>query len=425
MSPLKISCKSLASNPMTSLLNILLIAFGTGILTILLLASNQISNKLESNSKDIDLVVGAKGSPLQLILSSIFYVDFPTGNVPLKDANALASHPMVKRAVPLALGDSYNGFRIVGTDTSFINLYALQLESGKFWDGNFSVTIGSEVARALNIKVGDTFHGAHGLTSGGDTHAEHAYVVAGVLKKQQNVSDNLILTDIPSIWNMHGSEEAHSDEAHHDEDDHDHTTHEMTGRRPGTQRELVAGEHADDKEITSLLIQYHSPMAVVMFPRLVNQSTNMQAASPALETARLFSLIGVGVDTLQWFAILIMLIAAISVFVSLFNSLKERKYDIAVMRVMGASRYRIFLIVILEGVILSLLGAIIGIAIGHIVLHLIGSFQETSQARLSGMIFIYKEAYIMLAGLIIGIIASILPAIQAYRQDIAAILSKG
>lgn len=411
MSPLKISFKSLASNPLTSLLNILLIAFGTGILTILILASSQISDKLESNSKDIDLVVGAKGSPLQLILSSIFYIDFPTGNIPLKDANLLAKHSMVKRAVPLALGDSYQGFRIVGTDTAFINLYSLQLEKGKFWNGNFEVTVGSEVAKVLNLKQGDTFHGAHGLTSGGDTHTDHAYVVTGILKQQNNVSDNLILTDIPSIWNMHAPAEAHGEEEGHHHHDVEH--------------EPVDETDLEDKEITSLLIQYHSPMAVVMFPRLVNQSTNMQAASPALETARLFSLIGVGVDTLQWFALLIMLIAATSVFVSLFNSLKERKYDIAVMRVMGASRSKIFIIVILEGILLSIIGALIGIAIGHSVLHLIGSFQDSSQARLSGLVFNAHELYILLAGLTIGIIASIIPAIQAYRSDIAAILSKG
>jgi len=432
MSPLKISYKSLASNPLTSLLNILLISFGTGILTILLLASTQISNKLESNSKDIDLVVGAKGSPLQLILSSIFYIDFPTGNIPLKDANALSKHRMVKRAVPLALGDSYQGFRIVGTDTSFINLYSLQLEKGKFWNGNFNVTVGSEVAKTLNLKPGDTFHGAHGLTSGGDTHTDHAYVVAGILKQQNNVSDNLILTDIPSIWNMHAPGEVHDEETKHDEikqaDIHHHEGHhteESEHEHHDATHEGGTEPDVEDKEITSLLIQYHSPMAVVMFPRLVNQSTNMQAASPALETARLFSLIGVGVDTLQWFAVLIMLIAAISVFVSLFNSLKERKYDIAVMRVMGASRSKIFIIVILEGVLLSLIGALIGITIGHSVLHLIGSFQDSSQARLSGLVFSSKELYILIAGLFIGIIASILPAIQAYRSDIAAILSKG
>src|SRR4051812_6298885 len=119
MSPIKISWKSLRSKPLSSALNLMLIAFGTGILTILLLASAQIGEKLDNNSKDIDLVVGAKGSPLQLILSSIYYIDFPTGNIPLKDAQALAHSPFVKRAVPLAQGDNYNGIRIVGTDSNF------------------------------------------------------------------------------------------------------------------------------------------------------------------------------------------------------------------------------------------------------------------------------------------------------------------
>src|SRR5215207_3862487 len=131
MSPLSLSWKSLKSDKLTFLLNCLLITFGTGILTILILASAQIKEKLSSNAKDIDLVVGAKGSPLQLILSSIYYIDFPTGNVPVEEAEELARNPMVKKAVPLALGDNYNGFRITGTDTGFIGLYGLQLADGK------------------------------------------------------------------------------------------------------------------------------------------------------------------------------------------------------------------------------------------------------------------------------------------------------
>jgi putative ABC transport system permease protein len=131
MSPLKISWKSLWSKPLSSALNIMLVAFGIGILTILLLASTQISDKLENNSKDIDLVVGAKGSPLQLILSSIYYIDFPTGNIPLKEAMELAHSPFVKRAVPLALGDNYNGVRIVGTDSNFVHIYTSRLQMDK------------------------------------------------------------------------------------------------------------------------------------------------------------------------------------------------------------------------------------------------------------------------------------------------------
>ncbi|WP_214228337.1 FtsX-like permease family protein [Pedobacter sp. B4-66] len=402
MSPLKISWKSVWSKPLSSALNIMLIAFGTGILTILLLASTQISDKLENNSKDIDLVVGAKGSPLQLILSSIYYIDFPTGNIPLKEAQELARSPFVKKAVPLALGDNYNGVRIVGTDSNFVGIYKLKVKEGKFWQNDFETTIGTSVAENLKLKIGDTFYGAHGLTGSTDVHKTHAYKVAGILAPQENVTDNLILTNISSVWKMHDHEE---EKAHN----HD---------------EKSESSEIENKEITSLLIQYRSPMSVVMFPRMVNESTNMQAASPAQESTRLFSLIGVGVDTLQWFAVLIMFIAAISVFVNLYNSLKERSYDLAIMRTLGASRGKLFLIVIAEGIMLTLAGTIIGIVLGHFALQFIGSNQESSQARLSGLIFLGEEAYLFVAGLAIGIFAAIIPAVQAYRSNISKILSK-
>jgi putative ABC transport system permease protein len=388
MSPLKISWKSLWSKPLSAVLNMMLIAFGTGILTILLLASTQIGDKLENNSKDIDLVVGAKGSPLQLVLSSIYYIDFPTGNIPLKEAMELARSPFVKRAVPLALGDNYNGIRIVGTDSNFVSLYQLKAKQGKFWQRDFEATIGSAVAKAEKLKVGDTFNGAHGLTSSSDVHKSHPYTVTGILAPQGNVTDNLILTNVASVWKMH--------------DEHDDIP----------------------RELTSLLIQYRSPMSVAMFPRLVNETTNMQAASPAQESTRLFSLIGVGVDTLQWFAALIMLIAAISVFVNLYNSLKERSYDLAIMRTLGASRTKLFLIVIAEGMMLTLAGTIIGIILGHLVLEFIGHNQESSQAQLSGFVLLYQEIYLFFAGLVIGIFAAIVPAIQAYRANISTILAK-
>jgi len=405
MSPLKISWKSIWSKPLSSVLNIILIAFGTGILTILLLASKQISDKLENNSKDIDLVVGAKGSPLQLILSSIYYIDFPTGNIPLKEAQELSRSPFVKKAVPLALGDNYNGVRIVGTDSNFVGIYKLKVKEGKFWQSDFETTIGSSVAKNQKLKIGDTFYGAHGLTGSTDVHKTHAYKVAGILTPQGHVTDNLILTNISSVWKMHDHEE---------KEEHDHDSKHKEKEAPEIQ----------NKEITSLLIQYRSPMSVVMFPRMVNESTNMQAASPAQESTRLFSLIGIGVDTLQWFALLIMFIAAISVFVNLYNSLKERSYDLAIMRTLGASRAKLFLIVITEGIMLTLAGTIIGIALGHLALEFIGSNQESSQARLTGLILLGDEAYLFAAGLAIGIFAAIIPAVQAYRSNISKILSK-
>jgi putative ABC transport system permease protein len=422
MSPFKISWKSLWSKPLSAALNIMLIAFGTGILTILLLASTQIGEKLDNNSKDIDLVVGAKGSPLQLVLSSIYYIDFPTGNIPLKEAMELARSPFVKRAVPLALGDNYEGVRIVGTDSNFVSLYKLKTAQGRFWEKDFETTIGATVATQQGLKIGDTFYGAHGLSGSSDVHKEHQYTVSGILEPQGNVTDNLILTNIKSVWKMH---DEHDDHDHDSHEGHNHPPGESHHHHDGEEHDHEESEKADEsRELTSLLIQYRSPMSVAMFPRMVNETTNMQAASPAQESTRLFSLIGVGVDTLQWFAVLIMLIAAISVFVNLYNSLKERSYDLAIMRTLGASRTKLFVIVIAEGIMLTLAGTVIGIALGHMVLEFIGSNQESGQAQLSGFVLLYDELYLFVAGLAIGIFAAIIPAVQAYRSNISKILSK-
>lgn len=257
MTIFSIAYKDLKAKPLTAFLNLLLIAFGIAILTVLLLGSTQISDKLEQNSRDIDLVVGAKGSPLQLILSSIFYIDFPTGNIPLKDAEQLAQNPLVKRAVPLALGDNYNGYRIAGTDTSFINLYQLSLQKGRFWQKDFEVAVGQNVAAAAHLQVGSHFFGAHGLTGSSDIHKSHAYIVVGILKPQHNVTDNLVLTGLASIWRMHEKEEPKAEASEN-----------------GKPEPFENGE----REITSLLIQYRSPMSVILILFQIRSAYAQQTA---------------------------------------------------------------------------------------------------------------------------------------------------
>lgn len=418
MNVLKISFKGLKDKKLSSFLSVLLVAFGVSIISSLLLLSEQLSKNLEKNAKNIDAVVGAKGSPLQLILSSIYYIDFPTGNIPLKDAEQIARNPLVKLAVPLALGDNFEGNRIVGTDSNFVNLYQLRLEKGVFWKNDFEVNIGSAIASSKNLKVGDEIYGSHGLTTGGEIHESKPYKIAGIIAKQDNVVDNLVLTNISSIWGMHAH---HDDEAEDSELNAPVEAEEQQGHlhHPHHEEEVIS----DNREITSLLIQYRSPMSVITFPKMINESTFMQAASPAMESARLFSLIGVGIDTLEWFALLIILISAISVFVTLYNSLKERKYDLAVMRTLGASKVKLFLIIITEGVILTIVGSILGLIAGHFFVELVGKYQEEGQISFNGYVFLEQEIYLLVGGLLLGVIASVIPAIQAYKTDIAKTLS--
>ncbi len=397
----------LRAKPLNTILNIFLLALGIAVITVLLLFNNQLNEKISSNAKGIDLVVGAKGSPLQLILCSIFHIDFPTGNIKLSEAEKIVRHRMIKKAIPLALGDSYKGYRIVGTNHDFPAIHSAALLSGDWWRNNLEVTIGSTVAELADLKIGDTFTSAHGLTTDGHAHQENHYRVTGVMKQSNTVVDNLILTDIESIWKMHDL-------------GGDSTSIPM---HPSS---IVPSVEADDsvREVTSLLIQYRNPLAVIQLPRFINGNSNLQAASPAFETARLFSILGVGVDVLRGFAIVLIFISGLSIFIALYNSLKERQYDLAIMRSMGASRSKLFITIVMEGSFLTFMGSVFGIILGHSVLWLFTIFVEQSQkAGMTAAVFYTEEVYILVGSLLLGILCSLMPAIQAYRTDIHKVLA--
>ncbi len=409
-----LSWKYIKGKPLSTLLNVLLLSFGIGIMVVLLLLSSQVQDKLAQNARGIDLVVGAKGSPLQIILASIYHIDYPTGNIPLREAEALSRNRLVKNTIPLALGDSYKTQRIVGTAPAYAELYELEIEEGKFWEIDYEVTLGATAAKTLQLKVGDTFFGEHGMAEGGEAHESHAYEVAGVLKPTGKVTDNLILTSVQSVWLMH--------DAHEEEEGHDGHRSDSTMQVLGI---TVTAEELEEKEITAMLIQYRSPMAAVQLPRIVNSQSSMQAASPAFETARLFSLIGVGVEVVEGFAYLIIFMAGLSVFIALYNSLKERQYDLAVMRSLGASRMKLFVHITLEGVIITFLGGLLGFVLGHGVIEMLGRFFLDKQTGISGLVFLPSELYIIYVSLILGILASVIPAINAYKTDISKVLAKG
>jgi putative ABC transport system permease protein len=344
------------------------------------------------------MVVGAKGSPLQLILSSIYQIDMPTGNILLADAKKLIGHPLIKTIVPLALGDAFHGFRIVGTEHSYLKLYDAKIAQGELWAKPLDATLGAAVAKKTELKLGDTFTGSHGLGAGGGEHEAAPFKVVGILAETGSVADRLVLTGIDSVWEMH---EHHAD------------------------KEKRAAESNEGREVTSLLIQYRTPLAGASLPREINSQSAMQAASPAFETARLLSLVGFGVDTLRAFGIVLMASALLSMFIALTNTLDERRYDLAIMRTLGAGNGWLFALVLLQGVLLASLGALIGIALGHLAAQGLGMwFNITQQMAFTGLTWVKEEFWLIAVAIGVGIIAAILPALRAYRTDIASTLAK-
>ena len=416
MNIFKISVSYLAARPLNTFLNVVLFTLGIFIIVILILFSRQLEDQLARNTEGIDLVVGAKGSPLQIILCNIFHVDFPTGNISLEEAEKLVRNPQIKKAIPLALGDSYRGYRIVGSTLDYPALYSAELEMGKLWQRSMEVVAGANAARVLGMKVGDQFASQHGLSEAGAAHEHDQLTLVGILQPTNTVLDNLILTGIRSVWEVHEEHDEEGDHAHEEDSDG-----KLSGLIPG----LSLGG-VEDKEITSLLIQFRSPMGAVMLPRLINDNTSMQAASPAFETARLFSIVGVGVEVVQGFAVVIIFIAALSIFIALYSALKERSYDLAIMRSLGATRARLFFSIILEGMLITLAGSLLGFLLGHLALELMSVyFPEGSQANLTGAVILKEEWWVLLGGVFIGFMAAFIPAIWIFRTDISKVLAKG
>lgn len=410
----------LARNALGSALHVLLLALGVATITVLLLLGHQLDDRARAETRGIDMVVGANGSPLQIILSSVFHIDTPTGNIGYPDVGWLREHPLVASTIPLAMGDSYRGFRIIGTEHDLVAHYGAELQAGQLWEGHRQVTIGADVAAVTGLAVGDTFHGVHGIASGdgpvrGEVHDDHEYQIAGIFERRGRVIDRLVLGSVESVWHVHG----HAHDADELEDDHGHAY--------GHEEDTHGAAHHDDetREITALLVSYRSPLAAVTLPRMVNSRPGLQAASPAQETNRLIGLLGVGLDALRLFGGILLAAAALGLFVGLYNALRQRRHDMMIMRSMGAAKRILVGQILLEALLISLLGALLGLALGHLAMDFLGDgFNQARQMAMDGRLLLIEELYLLFAVLGIGLVAALIPAWQAYRTPVATALTK-
>ncbi|GGB71377.1 hypothetical protein GCM10007424_09250 [Flavobacterium suaedae] len=462
----KIAWRNIWFKPLNTLLSIILLTASVAIITLLILLQEQFEKKFESNVEGIDLVLGAQGSPLQLILSSVYQVDAPTGNINYAEAKQWMDNPFVETAIPLAFGDNYKGYRIVGTTKDYLDKYDAQLKEGKVFKQNFEVVVGSTVAKKMQLKLGDKFYGSHGDSEEGEVHKDHAYIVTGIADETGKVIDNLILCNIPSVWAMHDHSHGHEHdgEAHeHEGHDHDHNhgeeahNHDEEHNHEGDVHEHEEHEHSDadnhshedahehhdhdeaahnhehdethiseeGKEITAVLLKMRNKPAILSWQMIIPMNTKMQAASPGKEINRLFGLFGIGLDALRYLAYGIMLISGISIFIALFNTLKERKYEFALLRVNGASRFQLLSLVLIESLLLCITGFLFGTIVGRIALVLIsGSSQEEFKMSFNPLEFVWdKEGYLLLLTILVGIVAALIPAIKAYSLNISKTLA--
>jgi len=409
----KIAWKNIWFKPLNTTLSIILLTASVAIISLLILLQQQFENKFSKNIEGVDLVMGAQGSPLQLILSAVYQLDSPTGNINYKEAEVWMKHPFVETAIPLAFGDNYLGYKIVGTTEDYITKFDGKFAQGKIFEKNFEVVVGAKIAQNLGMKIGDEFFGSHGESQAEEhVHDNYAYKIVGILEPTDKVIDNLILCTIESVWAVHDDHHHDHSEAENHHHDHDEGEHHH--------------EHDhSDKEITAVLLKIKNKMAFVSWPRLIPQNTKMQVASPAIEVNRLFTLFGFGLDALQYLAYGIMLISGISIFIALYSTLKERKYEFALMRISGAKRGQLLSLILFESLLLCVVGFIFGTIVGRLALVLISnSTAQEYKMEFNPFVFIWeKEGILFLITIFVGIIAALIPAVKAYKLNISKTLN--
>ncbi|GLB53663.1 hypothetical protein NBRC110019_27040 [Neptunitalea chrysea] len=368
----KISVKNTLSKPLDVLLTVLFLGVSIALLLGVEELNESFKNKFNNNLGGVDLVIGAKGSSLQLVMASLLHLDSPTGNIPYEEALKISRNKLVKKAIPISYGDNYLGYRIVGTTNDFPEIYNATIAEGRAPEKAFEVAIGAVLAEKEHLHIGDTFKSTHGLVSDGHVHNK-VMTIVGIYTKTNQVLDKLLVTPLESVWRMH----EHHDEEHHDDD------------KP--------------KEVTALLVKFRTPIGLLTFPRKINESTNMQAALPKYEMEKLFNFIGVGVTTVNWIAYLILGLSCLGLGINFLKLVKERAYDLALLRTYGARISELIRIILYEGLIITGVAIIIGLLLSQLIVYCIPHvlnievFQDLT-------LFIPYISFVKVIGLLLGIL---------------------
>jgi len=418
MSLWHIAWSYLWNRKLTTSLTILSVALGVGLIYSVLTLREETRKRFEDEGQSFDVVVGAKGSPLQLVLSALYFMDVPTGNIKLSDYEAIKRHEDVAAAFPVLLGDTFHGYRIVGTVPELFDYKwtsastgetrkPFRLAQGRIFEKSMEAVLGSGVARTEGLKLGDTFIGAHGFTQLPEglqeLHRENPYTVVGIMAPSGTPNDRAVFARMDSVWEVHG---------HH-----------------GQEKSPAEGETSKDasKEITAVLVSLDSPALRFQFVESANDTYNAMATIPINQIANLYmNVLGTVKSVLLAVGYLVVTISAISILIGLYLSILQRKRDLAIMRALGASAYEIVGSVLIEAFLVTVLGILVGWLIGNLVAWAVGLYLQYRYGLsigIFGMLTAEEIAAFSTVGLV-GIVAGIVPAWQAYRTDVARDLAE-
>ena len=408
---LSLAFSSLNNRKLTTALTVLSIGLSVALLVGVDNVRTGARESFRGTISGTDLIVGARGGSLQLLLYTVFRMGAATNNIRYETYQHFAQHPAVKWAIPYSLGDSYRGFRVVGTTADFYEHYRyrrgrrLEFDTGRPAEGIFDVVLGSEVAQRLGHKTGDKLVITHGIASsrGILDHTDKPFTVVGVLKRTATPVDRSVYIT------LHGMSAIHIDW--------------RDGAPPLPGEEIPASaldkEKLEIKQITSMLLGMKSRIDVLRLQREIStyEGEPLMAIIPGVALDELWRTIGYAEDALQVVTLFVLVVGLLGMLVSLYTSLNERRREMAILRAVGAGPRRIVLLLVFESGLLAAAGAVLGMIL---VYSLSLSFQPLIEQRFGLYLPIQAPTLtgwsylgaVLLAGLAIGLV----PAIKAYRN---------
>ncbi|NTV46441.1 MAG: FtsX-like permease family protein [Chlorobiales bacterium] len=414
------------------------VALGVALIAATIAIKNEVETNFRQSSVGYEMIVGAKGSPMQLVLSTVYMLGNPVGNIRYEVYEVLKKDRRVALALPYAFGDNYAGHRIVGTTDDVFTKFqyvpgkSYEIKEGRtFKDSSLSeAVIGSEVAKRTGLKIGDKFTATHGLQESSaeveNQHETTPFTVVGIMKSTGATADKIIYTTVNSVWEIHNHHGEEDHEAHHEE----HSTAEVSHSYDEHDSHAEEPVHTEVADITAVIVKVRSPLFALQFYKQINDGTLAQAAIPVNEIKSLFDIVG----NVDWafllITMLVIVVALIGMLVAIYNSLNERRREIAIMRSLGAHRRKIFGIITLEAAIISFFGTLTGILLSKLLLLVVkGYIAQTTGVEIGVKVLNFipvkeelsvpVEVILITIVPLIGALAGALPAISAYRTDVA------
>lgn len=445
---------NILSKKLRSFLTIFSIAISVILIIVIMNLFSQAEDGIIANAQNYDVLIGADGSRTQLAMNILMFYDEPLGNIDYHYYEHLQSDDRVNLVVPIGMGDNYKGFKIIGTKSEYIDNLNTSIKQGRNFFESGEVVLGAFVARQTSLEIGDTFVGSHGLGTEtselqDEAHDSFQYTVVGILDVTNTANDQALFTDIESVWDVHSlhhseDEEEHHEgeehgdsneegEEHHDEADHEEEQHDETDHKEADHEEAdhedsneESDEHNDDHEehdhdepsVTAVLLKSKSFTDAYLITEEYDSIDGIQALNPSSTLRRLLESLDTGEKVAALMAMVSVILAVITLFVVMLSVSNERLRDMAILRSLGAKRKTIFRIMLLETLILSLVGCIIGFVLAHIALAAVSNVVFGAFGIfISPFSIKFTEILILIAILILSAFAGLMPAVRIYRSD--------